>query len=75
MTKSDIKYNYIDNEHKTKLIMMLIDDTSTIEDVLLHVDKLLGDMYNLASSEAYDRGYRIGYNDGLNHSWCRYTKG
>lgn len=27
-----------------------------------------------ASSDAYDRGYRVGYNDGLNHSWCRYTK-
>lgn len=28
---------------------------------------------DIASSVAYDRGYRVGYNDGLNHSWCRYS--
>lgn len=60
MTKSDIKYNYIDNEHKTKLIMMLIDDTSTIEDVLLHVDKLLGDMYNLGYEDGLADGFGVG---------------
>ena len=26
----------------------------------------------LASSKEYDRGYRLGYRDGLDNSWCRY---
>lgn len=56
MTNSNAMYNYMDKEQKTKLIMMLIDDTCTIEDVLLHVDKLLGDMY------------KLGYIDGELHA-------
>lgn len=39
------------------------------------LDKLYDEICNeikLASSKDYDRGYRVGYNDGLNHSWCRY---
>ena len=49
-------YNYMCDETKNKLIMMLIDDKYTIEDVLLHVDKLLGDMY------------KLGYEDGELHA-------
>lgn len=49
-------YNYINNTEKNKLIMILIDDKYTIEDVLLHIDKLLGDMY------------KLGYEDGELHA-------
>lgn len=39
------------------------------------LDRLYDEVHTemqLASSREYDRGYRVGYNDGLNHSWCRY---
>lgn len=41
------------------------------------LDRLYDEVHTemqLASSRDYDRGYRVGYNDGLNHSWFRYTK-
>lgn len=25
-------------------------------------------------NKGFDKGYRVGYDDGLNHSWCRYGK-
>lgn len=41
------------------------------------LDRLYDEICNelrLNSSSEYDRGYRVGYNDGLNHSYCRYIK-
>lgn len=29
---------------------------------------------DIVSNIGYDRGYRVGYNDGLNHNWCRYRE-
>lgn len=29
---------------------------------------------DIATCVGYDKGYRVGYNDGLNHSFCRYGK-
>lgn len=34
---------------------------------------IISNEIKLASSKEYDRGYRFGYNDGLDHSWCRYS--
>lgn len=54
-------------------------DKETIIDILNQhgLDALCSVINNeliIASSVGYDKGYRIGYNDGLNHSWCRYGK-
>lgn len=49
-------YNYIDDETKHELIKMLISDGYTIKDVLIYVDKLMGNMY------------KLGYEDGELHA-------